>query len=137
MDKEQKKEFKWNIVKFIIWCVLLWMCRTYLQNHPAERISVFSGFEVLWQKVEILWNNRFSSNGNLLENKYSMEKYFKELITLAENNPCMTSDQLADLENTYKNLQEEDNATLNDTLPEYTKQAYIFEAMVQNKDCEW
>lgn len=136
MDKEQKKEFKWNIIKFIIWCILLAMCRWYLQNHPAERISVFSGFEVLWQKVEVIWHNRFNSNGNLLESKYSMEKYYKELLTMAENNPCITPEQFADLEDTYENLQNENNDTLNDTLPEYTKQAYIFEAMVQDNDCE-
>jgi hypothetical protein len=47
----------------------------------------------------------------------------------------MTTDQLTDLENTYQNLQKENEATLNDTLPEYTKQAYIFEAMVQDKSC--
>lgn len=135
MDKEQKKEFKWNIIKFIIWCILLWMCRWYLQNHPAERISVFSGFEVLWQKVEVIRNNRFGANGDLLESKYSMEKYYKELINIAENNPCLTTDELTDLENTYQNLQNENKNTLNETLPEYTKQAYIFEAMVQDKSC--
>jgi hypothetical protein len=97
---------------------------------------VFSGFEVLWQKVEVLWNNRFGANGDLLENKYSMEKYYKELLNIAENNPCLTTDQLTDLENTYQNLQNEDKDTLNDTLPEYTKQAYIFEALVQDKSCE-
>lgn len=136
MDKEQKKEFKWNIIKFIIWCILLWMCRWYLQNHPAERISVFSGFEVLWQKVEVIRNNRFGANWDLLENKYSMEKYYKELINIAENNPCLTTDQLTDLETTYQNLQNENKNTLNETLPEYTKQAYIFEAMVQDKSCD-
>ncbi len=136
MNKDQKKEFKWNIIKFIIWIVLLWMCRWYLQNHPAEKVSVFSGFEVLRQKVEVVRHNRFSSNWDLLENKYSIEKYYKELITMAENNPCITSEQFNDLETTYKNLQSEDKDMLNETLPEYTKQAYIFEAIVQNKDCE-
>ena len=136
MNKDQKKEFKWNIIKFIIWIVLLWMCRWYLQNHPAEKVSVFSWFEVLRQKVEVVWHNRFSSNWDLLENKYSIEKYYKELITMAENNPCITSEQFNDLETTYKNLQSEDKDMLNETLPEYTKQAYIFEAIVQNKDCK-
>lgn len=136
MNKEQKKEFKWNIIKFIIWIILLWMCRGYLQQHPAEKVSVFSWFEVLRQKIEIIWNNQFSSNWELLENKYSMEKYYKELINLAKNNTCVTSDQLEELETIYKNLQSEDKDMLNETLPEYTKQAYIFEAIVQNKDCE-
>ena len=135
MDREQKKEFKWNIIKFIIWIILLWMCRWYLLEHPAERVSVFSGFEVLWQKVEVLWHNIRGANWELLENKYSMEKYYKELLTMAENNTCLTNEEYTDLENTYKALQKESNKDLENVLPEYTKKAYMFEALVQNNDC--
>jgi len=135
MDKEQKKELKWNIIKFIIWCILLWMCRWYLQNHPAERISVFSGFEVLWQKVEVVWHNRFWSNWNLIENRYSLEKYYKELITMAESNSCITSSEFEELETTYKNLKAESNEMLQESLPEYTKQAYFYESLLQNDNC--
>lgn len=135
MDKEQKKEFKGNIIKFIIWVILLCMCRWYLQNHPAERISVFSGFEVLWQKVEVVWHNRFGSNWNLVENRYSLEKYYKELLTMAESNTCITQSELDELENTYKNLKAESNEMLETSLPEYTKQAYVYESLLQNDNC--
>ena len=135
MDKEQKKELRWNVIKFIIGIILLCMCWWYLQWHPAEKTSVFSWFEVLRQKAEVVRQNMIWKNWDLLEDKYSMEKYYKELITMAEWNNCITADQFDELEELYENLQNEDNENLANVLPEYTKKAYIFEAIVQENNC--
>jgi hypothetical protein len=80
---------------------------SYIQKHPAEKVSVFSGFEVLVQKIEIFIQSTFGHNGELLERKYGMEKYYKELIKMAENNKCIDVSTLQEIEDTYKNLKKE------------------------------
>ena len=57
LNKYDKKQLRWNIIKFVIWLILLALSRGYIQKHPAEKVSVFSGFDVLWQKVEVFFHN--------------------------------------------------------------------------------
>gem|GEM_PF-2172566 len=42
MDKEQKNMLYRNIVKFIVGIVLLLISYGYIQNHPAEKVSILS-----------------------------------------------------------------------------------------------
>lgn len=136
MNKYDKKQLKSNIVKFIIGLILLALSRWYIQWHPAERVSVFSWFEVLWQKIEIIWHNIFNWNGELVERKYDLEKYYKELLTMAEWNSCISVEDYKLLEDTYNSLKNEPKNTLNDTLPSYTKMAYEFEVIVNKDNCK-
>ena len=136
LNKKDKKQLRNNVIKFVIWLILLWLSWGYIQKHPAEKVSVFSWFDVLWQKVEVFFQNTFKWNWNLLEQKYSLEKYYKELITMAEWNSCLTAESYNRLEQTYNNLKDEDKKTLSDTLPEYIKQAYVFEEIVKDNSCE-
>ncbi|HRX63494.1 MAG TPA: hypothetical protein P5060_00090 [Candidatus Absconditabacterales bacterium] len=135
MNNEEKKELKKNFIKFAIGIVLLLISWSYVQKHPAEKVSVFSGFEVMFQKAEIFVQNIFGQHGELLERKYSLEKYYKELIKMAENNKCMNVDNIKDLHDTYTNLKEEKKHGLDDVLPNYTKKAYEFDNIVKNNDC--
>ena len=136
LNKEDKKQLRNNVIKLIIWIILLGLSRGYIQNHPAERVSVFSGFDVLWQKIEVVRHNTFKGNWDLLERKYSLEKYYAELINMAEWNECLSSQDYENLESTYENLKKERNDTLNETLPNYVEQAYRFETLVQDDSCE-
>jgi hypothetical protein len=52
-----------------------------------------------------------------LERKYSLEKYYKELLNMAEGNECLDTDKFNEISETYENLKAEDNETLNETLP--------------------
>lgn len=135
MNNEEKKELKKNFIKFAIWIVLLLISWSYVQKHPAEKVSVFSGFEVMFQKAEIFVQNIFGQHGELLERKYSLEKYYKELIKMAENNKCMNVDNIKDLHDTYTKLKDEKKHWLDDVLPNYTKKAYEFDNIVKNNDC--
>jgi predicted negative regulator of RcsB-dependent stress response len=56
MDKEMKQIFKNNLIKLIIGLVLLFFCYLYVQKYPAEKIAIFSGFDVMIQRAEILLN---------------------------------------------------------------------------------
>ena len=135
LNKYDKKQLKWNIIKFVIWLILLALSRWYIQKHPAEKVSVFSGFDVLRQKVEVLFHNTFKGNWDLLERKYSLEKYYKELLNMAEWNECLNTEQYNEISEMYEKLKTEDNKTLNDTLPWYVEKAYIFDAIVKNDEC--
>ena len=135
LNKYDKKQLRWNIIKFVIWIILLALSRWYIQKHPAEKVSVFSGFDVLWQKVEVFFHNTFKGNWDLLERKYSLEKYYKELLNMAEWNGCLTTEQYNEISEIYERLKAEDNDTLNETLPEYIENAYRFETIVQNDEC--
>ncbi|MBU0626732.1 hypothetical protein KKG31_06690 [Patescibacteria group bacterium] len=53
MDKEMKGIFRNNVIKFVIGIILLTVSFGYIQNHPAEKASIFSGFEVLRQRLEV------------------------------------------------------------------------------------
>jgi len=135
LNKYDKKQLKWNIIKFVIWLILLALSRWYIQKHPAEKVSVFSGFDVLRQKVEVLFHNTFKGNWDLLEKKYGLEKYYKELLNMAEWNECLNTEQYNEISEMYEKLKTEDNKTLNDTLPWYVEKAYIFDAIVKNDEC--
>ena len=136
LNKYDKKQLKWNIIKFVIWLILLALSRWYIQKHPAEKVSVFSGFDVLWQKIEIFFQNTFKGNWKLLEQKYSVEKWYKELVSMAEWNSCVSTEEYSEIEKAYENLKNESNDTLNDVLPEYIRQGYEFEDKVKNDSCE-
>lgn len=135
LNKYDKKQLRWNIIKFVIWLILLALSRWYIQKHPAEKVSVFSGFDVLRQKVEVFFHNTFKGNWDLLERKYSLEKYYKELLNMAEWNECLSTDKFNEISETYEQLKAESNETLNETLPWYIQKAYELEAVVQNDDC--
>lgn len=135
LNKYDKKQLRWNIIKFVIWLILLALSRWYIQKHPAEKVSVFSGFDVLRQKIEVFLHNTFSGNWDLLERKYSLEKYYKELLNMAEWNECLDTDQFNEISEAYEQLKAESNETLNETLPWYIQKAYEFEAIVQNDNC--
>ena len=135
LSKYDKKQLRWNIIKFVIWLILLVLSRWYIQKHPAEKVSVFSGFDVLRQKVEVFLHNTFKGNWNFLEQKYSLEKYYKELLNMAEWNECLSTEQYNEISEMYEKLKAENNKTLNDTLPWYIEKAYEFDVVVKNNEC--
>lgn len=135
LNKADKKQLRNNVIKLIIGIVLLILSWAYIQNHPAERVSVFSGFDVLRQKVEVFLHNTFKGNWNYLEQKYSLEKYYKELLSMAEWNECLSTEQYNEISETYEQLKAESNETLSETLPWYITKAYEFEVIVQNDEC--
>jgi hypothetical protein len=135
ITNEERKQLRKNLIKFTIWIVLLLMSWSYIQKHPAEKVSVFSWFEVLFQKAEVFVQNIFGEHGDLLERKYSMEKYYKELIKMAENNKCMDLSDIREIQDTYKNLKHEKRDNLESVLPDYTKKAYEYDNVVKNSDC--
>jgi hypothetical protein len=66
--------------------VLLFFCFLYIQRYPAEKIAIFSGFDVMVQRVEILYNKFVNNNSDSLKTKFDYEKAYEELLRIAEAN---------------------------------------------------
>jgi hypothetical protein len=125
--KEIKKKFLRNVIKLIIGLGLLALCYGYITSHPAEKISFFSGFKVIYQNAEIFFQNIFGNNGDLLKQKYSLESYYQALISLSEEKPCIDTQLIQDLHDTYEQLLVEPKNTLNYTLDTYIQKQFDFD----------
>lgn len=129
-----RKKLFYNLVELIIWLILLWMCYGYLQTHPAEKISFFSWYKVIYQQTEIFFQNLFGKNGELLKQKYNLESYYQVLITLSEEKPCIDSEIVEDLHKVYNSLVDEPKNTLGRTLQYYIDKQYEFDDELR-KEC--
>lgn len=85
---EKKKKLWGNLLEFGVGVLLLVVCINYLRAHPAEKASIYSGFEVLIQKVEVFMYDLFHQSGAELREKYDLERTFQELLTLVEDRQC-------------------------------------------------
>ncbi len=129
-----KKKLIHNLIELVIWLILLGMCYGYLQSHPAEKISFFSWYKVIYQQTEIFFQNLFGKNGEWLKQKYNLESYYQALITLSEEKPCINPDVVKDLQETYTALQDEPKNTLEHRLQYYIEKQYEFDGELR-KEC--
>lgn len=135
MDPERKSDLKRNFVKFVIWIILLSFSFAYVQNNPAEKISIFSGFQIIFQKVAVVFSNIIGENWELLKRKYSLEKYYKELIKSAENRKCVSIETTKKIIEEYERLKTEKLKDLEENLPFYSRSSYQHEVDIE-KWCE-
>lgn len=122
-----------NIIKFIIWLFLLFFCFLYIQKYPAEKIAIFSGFQVMQQRVEIFLNKIVNHNSEALKTKFDYEKAYEELIRIAEANWCNDTQLLQELKDTLTSLQNEPVKTISDMLPWYIRKANEFKTRVSQQ----
>lgn len=132
MNREEKVFVKTNLVKLVIGLILLWFSYSYILNHPAEKASIFSGFQVLWQRAVVYVHKITNTNSEAFQKKYDYEKTYGELINMAENKPCVGSGVLAQIDETYRNLKNEWLKTLDQNLPGYMRDANKYKNMIDN-----
>lgn len=132
MDREMKVILRNNIIKFIIGIILLTVSYWYLQNHPAEKASIFSGFQVLVQKVEVLFFQITNKNTEGLKLKFDYEKNFNELISTAKNNSCVQSNILDEITETYSLLRKERVSNIENNLSTYQRKFVEYKKMIDN-----
>lgn len=107
MEREEKIFIRKNLVKFVIGLILLGFSLSYIQSHPAEKASIFSGFQVLRQKVVVYVHKVTNTNSEAFQKKYDYEKTYQELVSMATNKECSDSAILTELSETYLNLKKE------------------------------
>jgi len=135
LDEEMKKMFIGNIIKFFIGIWLLSICFAYLQKHPAEKASVLSWFEVMYQKWTILRHKFFYDDADLLEKKLNLQKYYKELVRTSEDCKWIDVETIEKLRNDYNSVKELRWDTMKNELAEYIRLVYKYESIV-NQNCE-
>lgn len=115
----QQQKYRPNIIKFCIGAFLLIISWAHLQANEAEKIAITSWFQVLYEKMNVIRNNILWSNGNLLQDKYDLERNYKEILSTIQENSCGTNGFFSDLEQTYEKLKKIDIQT-------YQTQSSIF-----------
>lgn len=135
MSGEEKKELKANFVKLVIGVILLMTCMRYLQENPAEKIALYSGFELIVQKAEVAYFNLRGKDWALLDQKYTLEKQYLDLIHLAEEKGCSDPQFLLDLNTTYKNLLSEGKENIDQYIARYTLLGSEFQMQLESDNC--
>lgn len=132
MEQTEKRILRGNIIKFIIGIVLLGFSVAYMSNHPAERASIFSGFEVLWQKLSVKVYKVVKGSSQELQKKYDYEKTYQELVKMWESKDCVDPNVMTTLHETYVALRKEPIKTLEINLPWYMRRASEFKNMIES-----
>lgn len=128
-----KSILKRNIVKFIVWSLLLFACYRYVQQYPAEQIAITSGFQVMIQKIQITFDGLLNHNTDAMKSKFDYEKAYDELIRIAEGNWCNDVSLLGEMKQTLVDFKAESNATIANTLPGYIRKANEFKTRVSQQ----
>lgn len=114
-----KKRLGRNIVQLFFGTVLLVTAYVHLQDSTAEKLSISSWVEVLSQKVQLWFHNVVNSDGNVYEEKLSMEKNYAEVINVVENSSCKEKVDGQSLVNMYSQLKNDDMSTFASKKLEY------------------
>ena len=132
MDREERVFVRRNLIKLIIGLVLLGFSFSYIQRHPAEKASIFSGFQVLWQRGVVYVHKLTNTNSEAFQKKYDYEKTYQELINMAENKKCVNPAVLTEINETYLKLKKEWLKTLEENLPGYIRKANEYKHMIDS-----
>lgn len=135
MTKEEKTTLTSNIFKLIIGIILLTTCFCYLHQNPAEKIALYSGFKMVFQKSEIIFYKLIGKDWQLLEQKYKLEDDFQELINFAEEKGCSDRDFLNDLHTTSENFLLEKKDNIANYIAAYRIQYRDFSIKIEQENC--
>lgn len=135
MTHEEKNVFIQNIFKLIIGTILLSTCFLYLGKNSAERIALYSSYQLIIQKAEVVFHNIVWQNGDLLDQKYNLQKQYLELIHLAEEKGCSDAKFLEELYSTYQNLLSEDKNTIENYIGRYRILGIDFQNKLEGDNC--
>lgn len=112
-----------NIIEFLIGIILLTFCWFYLQTHPAEKVSLFSGVEVMWQKVQMWFSHMSEEDATSLQQKDKLEKTMQEIVLLSKENTCVDEKTKQTISDSFAKLQAMDLET-------YKKQQRAYNSVV-------
>ena len=128
---EKRSKFWMNVVEFIVWVLLLWVCGRYLSNHPAERISLFSWVEVFVDKTKLfLWWSEWTSEE--LERKRQLISLYDELLDIGAWSDCLSAEDIENIESTKTTIEAKDIEEFVQREQSYNAVARIFMSKVAN-----
>jgi hypothetical protein len=137
MDSQQKRTLVLNMIKFFIWLILLGISYVYLQSHPAERVSIISWFEVIYDRIQIVVYGVLGKDTSILQQKTRLEQYYEELIRVAEDKSCIDQAVLQALHVNYNALQDISFAQVTSAnIQYYASLAYEYDSQIQQVSCD-
>jgi len=131
MDREQKEMFYWNIVKFIIGIILLSISYIYIQNHPAEKVSILSWFQVMYERGQVFVYDIFGKDSSVLRQKHRLNQYYQELMRLAESRPCVWPELLSNVFETYMKFSQSTIQELDESISYFSAKANEIDLSIQ------
>jgi hypothetical protein len=131
MDREQREMFYWNIVKFIIGIVLLSISYIYIQNHPAEKVSILSWFQVMYERGQVFVYDIFGKDSSVLRQKHRLNQYYQELMRLAESRSCVWPELLSNIFETYMNFSQSTIQELDESISYFSAKANELDLSIQ------
>jgi len=135
MDREQKQTFILNVVKFLIWAVLLLFSYQYIQQNPAEKVSLLSWFQVIYQKGEVIYYRVTGKNVDAIKQKHNLEQYFQELIRVTDERPCVDPTVVSSLHEDYATLRSLHSSDLSQHLWDLSAAVIEYDEVIQSP-CE-
>jgi len=121
LTTERRKLLISNTIKLCIGLVLLGCSFFYLKNHPAEKSSILSGFEIVSQKATILSYKLTGRDTDTLEEKYNLENNYKELISTLDNSVCNVDKLANELHEKYAELRNMSNNLIAQNINTYSE----------------
>ena len=133
MTRDERNLFTLNLMKFGIGAVLLLISWNYLQAHPAEKISLMSGVQVISQRVQFWALGLVGGDADLLRQKIRLEQYFEELIRYAEDQVCVGPETLQQMHEDFLLLKALRTSELDTKLQFFSVAALDYETQIQQE----
>ena len=133
-DKKSKKtRFILDVIKIVIWLIFLYFSYIYLMDHPAEKTAMSSGFQVMYQKVDIFIRWFFSGETKYYEDKANLLKSYQELNNSYQSSNCWLDTEKWVVAQKYVELQNLDIKTYKLKQMEYYDFLYEYNSRLLDK----
>jgi len=107
----------------------------YIQENPAEKVSLLSWFQVIYQKGEIAYYRVTGKNVDAIKQKHNLEQYFQELIRITDERSCIDSGIISSLHEDYALLRSLRSSDLSKYLWDLSAAVIEYDEVIQ-RPCE-
>lgn len=101
-----KRKLLKNLIQLVIGIIFLFFSYQYLTQHPAEKTSIVSWVTILSQKVKVMFYSMFSDEWSTLDEKYKVERNFREILSTMDNSKCLTIQDYQEVKNKLDSIQD-------------------------------
>lgn len=107
----------------------------YIQQNPAEKVSLLSWFQIIYQKGEVVYYRVTGKNVDAIKQKHNLEQYFQELIRITDERPCIDSSTVSSLHEDYATLRSLRSSDLSEYLWDLSAAVIEYDEIIQSP-CE-
>ncbi len=125
---KKKLQLRSNVIEFIVWLVLLLFCFQYLSTHPAEKTSIISWIEIMYQKVFIYISNILYWDGTIRKEKNELIRTYGDIIAQVQESQCdgvISKNLIEQKLEQLKNLSSDEYAIVKETYKMFISGQYL------------